>query len=85
MPYAVMTSTGGTRRGHGRYRNVAVVEYRDHLPKMISERARGMVRIVRHFGCHYVGTTPRCAYQRALDAAQHLCQRLTQEMPDAAP
>ena len=81
MPFTVMTSAGGSRRGHGNYRNVAVVEYRGEVPKMISPRARGMVRVVRHYGSHYVGRTARCAYHVTLEEARALAQELNNANP----
>lgn len=81
MPFTVMTSAGGTRRGHGHYRNVAVVEYQGEVPKMISPRARGMVRVVRHYGSHYVGRTARCAYRLTLAEAETLAQELNNAHP----
>ena len=72
----VMTSSAhvaGTARRFGRYRNVAVVEVEAGAqPAMISERARGVVRIVRHFGTCSVGKTERCEYRRALAEAEAL-------------
>ena len=80
--FLVMTSSGqvkGKARQFGTYRNVAVVEIEDEhpRPKMISERARGVVRIVRHWGTCSVGTTSRCQYQIALREANELCDSLT--------
>lgn len=79
--YLVMTSSAqvkGKARMYGRYRNVAVVEVMTNFdrPKMISERARGVVRIVRHWGSCSVGTTKRCQYEVALAEANELCAQL---------
>jgi hypothetical protein len=72
----VMTSSArvaGKARRFGTYRNVAVVEVEaGSQPAMISERARGVVRIVQHFGALSVGSTERCAYARALREAESL-------------
>src|SRR5262249_35939121 len=59
----------------GKYRRVAIVqlnqEYTAHgwQPKMISDRARGVLRVV-DYGHHSVGKTRRCAYAKALEEAQ---------------
>jgi len=64
----------------GVYRDVAVVETDGgaDVPAMISERARGVVRIVRHWsrchaGRHSAGNT---AYDRACRTAHALCEHL---------
>ena len=65
----------------GRYRRVAVVQlnqyYAAHnlVPKMISLHARGVLRI-RDLGKHSVGSTARCAFQRACADAERLCFEL---------
>ena len=58
-------------------RRVAVLEV-DYgvVPKMISERARGVVRIVDTWECCYVGSTSRCQYSRALSWARDLAAQL---------
>ena len=73
----------GTCMGH--YRNVALCEVLCDddgvpvTPKMISDRARGMVRVVQHYGPQNVGTTSRCAYQRTLvEAEAEAAQRNTE-------
>lgn len=63
----------------GRYRRIAVVELCDGFagrPKMISPRARGVVRIVQTWERLHVGITERGAYQRALVEARALAERL---------
>lgn len=63
----------------GKYRRVAVLEVEaGSRPKMISERARGVVRIVRIWERQHVGISERCAYQRALKQAKELVQELSQ-------
>jgi hypothetical protein len=80
--YIVMTSKAampGSCRGN--YRRVAVVQVlsydwnRGIQPKMISERARGVYRVI-DLGHHSVGKTERCAYQRALVRAQAMAADL---------
>ena len=58
----------------GRYRRVAVLEVEDGLERvaMISERARGVIRIVQTWEKLNVGISARCAYQRALRDARDL-------------
>jgi len=59
------------------YRRVAVLEVVPGAqPKMISRRARGVVRIVQTWERQHVGLTDRCAYQRALAEANALAARL---------
>lgn len=65
----------------GRYRRVAVLEIEDDaVPKMISARARGVIRVVETWERLNVGVTERCAYQRALLAAQCMANRLTSSL-----
>ena len=59
----------------GRYARIAVVELEpgfDGRPAMISERARGVSRIVETWERLHVGSTDRCAYARAMAAAEEL-------------
>ena len=78
--YIVMTSAAavkGKARQFGTYRNVAVVEVANGTqPAMISARARGVVRIVRHWGACSVGKTAKCQYQVALAEAGALIEEL---------
>lgn len=74
----------------GRYLNVAVVDVEywrwPHLgwrPAMISGRARGVVRIVRHYGPQSVGITDKCAYRRTLASAEALAHEYN-NVPDQA-
>lgn len=67
----------------GRYRRVAVVEVDPArlpdgaaTPRMISERARGVVRIVRTWERLNVGATDRCAFGRAMAEAETEADRL---------
>ena len=63
----------------GKYGKVAVVEIEEDAdPKMISERARGVVRIVETWRRLNVGTTERCAFQKALAEANELCDKLNE-------
>ena len=63
----------------GRYRRVAVLEMADGAPapKMISERARGVVRVVRTWEKRADGLTERCAAARARVEAAALVRDLT--------
>lgn len=61
----------------GTYRRVAVLEVEAGThPAMISERAVGVYRVVQEWGPCNVGTTERCAYERALSEAYELIDRL---------
>ena len=66
----------------GRYRRVGVVEltataqHEGRTPKILSNRSRDIVRVVDTWERQYEGTTPRCAYQRALVAANELADKL---------
>lgn len=62
----------------GTYRRVAVLEVDADYDavSMISERARGCVRVVETWERCNVGTTARCAYWRAQDAAYGLATEL---------
>jgi hypothetical protein len=64
------------------YRRIAVVEVDPAYtaahgwPAMISERARGVVRIVALWDRLFTGKTMRCAFGRAQSEALDLCNRL---------
>lgn len=61
----------------GKYRRVAVVEVRDGAtPSMISERAKGVKKIVKLWDNLNVGRTGRCAYRRALSEAVSMADDL---------
>lgn len=68
----------------GTYRRVAVLEIdadvvAEHgFPRMISTHARGVLRVVETWERLNVGTTERCAYERALVEAENLAWTLTQ-------
>lgn len=75
MMWVVMTSSARMPSScMGIYRNVALVKLTQEYtalglrPKLISERARGVLA-VDHRGAHFVGTTERCAFARALAEA----------------
>lgn len=76
--FVVMTSSARMpAKCKGRYRNVAVVEIEGpELPKMISGKAKGVVRIVKHYGPQYEGRTCRCALDRTLLEANRLAAQL---------
>ena len=62
----------------GVYRRVAVLEVVAGVePKMISARARGVVRVVQTWERLNVGSTARCAYERAWAAAEALAAEMT--------
>jgi hypothetical protein len=67
----------------GRYGRIAVVEVEDDFdgrPAMISDRARGVVRVVETWERRRVGKTDRCAFRRALAEAEALCASLNEEV-----
>ena len=65
----------------GRYGRVAVVEVEDPnvTPKMISERARNVRRVVETWERQYWGRTDRCAFYRAVGEAQQMADKLNAE------
>lgn len=65
----------------GTYRRVAVLECEawQTAPSMISNRARGVVRVVQTWERLNVGLTDRCAYRQALIEAEHLCVQLNED------
>lgn len=72
MAYIVKTSGAKMPTSvKAQYRNVAILEIEDGLDdvSMISERAKGVKRIVKHYGPHHVGKTDRCSYRVALAEA----------------
>jgi len=60
------------------YRRVAVLEVREGTARasMISERSRDVLQIVETWERLHVGTTARCAYERALAEAEKMAARL---------
>lgn len=62
----------------GTYYRVAVLDMTPDAPepKMISERARGCVRIVRTWEKCRDGSTPKCAVNRAIRGANLLAAEL---------
>lgn len=63
----------------GRYSRVAVLELADGYERaaMISERAKGVVRICATWEKRSMGKTERCAYRVALREANALAAELT--------
>lgn len=65
----------------GRYGKIAIVEVKSEfngVPKMISERARGVVRIVYEWDRLHIGKTSRCEYERTMTKAREILDRLAQ-------
>lgn len=61
----------------GRYRRIAVCEVEEgKRPAMISERARGMVRIVEEWSPMHQGKTERSEYYVARKAAEEMAAEL---------
>ena len=82
MPrFIVMTSSASMPASvKSPYRHVAVVETDgEGEPKMISERAKHCVRIVRRWGPCFQGLTERSAFMRAYAAAEALAKQLNEE------
>jgi hypothetical protein len=79
MSYIVMSSAAkmpGSCKGV--YKRVAVMEVEPGAePKMISERAKGVIRVVQTWENLNVGKTDKCAYSRALRVAEMMAKRLT--------
>ena len=80
--YIIMTARTrmpGNCFGSGYYHKVAVVRLSpdfEGVPKMISERARGVEEIVYFQDRLYKGSTQRCAFAKALSEAKALCSSL---------
>lgn len=79
--YVVKTSSARVPMScRGSYAHIAVMEVLEGIePKMISERARGVVRIVETWWALNVGKTEKCAYRRALAEAEELADKLNGE------
>jgi len=76
--FIVMTSAAKMPQScWGQYRRIGVLEIEaGSSPTMISERARGVVRVVETWEKLNVGKTARCAYQRALAEAEAMAAEL---------
>jgi len=80
--YIIRTSCAqnkGSWKWQHKRRHVAVMEVEEGVePKMISERAKGVVQIVCCWSSCYVGVEGRCSsqYTRAIDTAENLIARL---------
>lgn len=63
------------------YYRVAVLQMQpgSGAPRMISPRAKGVVRIVRVWERVFAGRTERCAFRRAVAEAESLCATLNKE------
>src|SRR3990167_6719186 len=71
----------------GRYGKIAVVEVEDGFvgrPKMISTRARGVVRIVSEWRKLNIGSSERCAFEVAKREAEALSLELNAIVDDVA-
>ncbi len=62
----------------GRYGRVGVLEVDATLDRvsMISERARGCIRVVETWDRRFHGITPKCAFSRAVAEARELAAEL---------
>jgi len=61
----------------GNYGRIAVCEMKKGVrPKMISERAIGMVRIVETWERLNIGKTSKCAFQKAMKQAKEMTLKL---------
>ena len=65
----------------GKYGRVAVMEMEEEapFPAMISEHARGCVRVVRVWDRLFWGISERCAFRQAVQAAKQLARQLEEE------
>jgi hypothetical protein len=72
-------------RKFGRYGRVALVEAEAGItPKMISARARGLVRIIFVRDSLNIGLSPRCAFAVARAEAEEMARSLTMQRASAA-
>lgn len=76
--FIVVEKTARNCGGWGGYVKIAVVEIEDGFgaPSMISERARGVIRVVEEWDRCYRGKTDRCAAAIVRRAAEALVERL---------
>lgn len=78
MKYIVQSASARVPSQFGTYRRVAVLLVKDGVEhaSMISERSRDVVEVVRTWENCNVGTTSRCAYERARAEARELAAEL---------
>ena len=62
----------------GTYRRIAVLEVEDDVKEvhMISERARGVLRVVATWERLWVGSSRRCAFEKAMEEAHEMAEDL---------
>ena len=64
----------------GRYVRIAVMEVQlGCRPAMISERAKGVIRVVETWEKMFIGKTDRCAARVAQAEAEAMAQRLNEQ------
>ena len=81
MPFMIKISTDTPRGGYGSYHKIGLVEVEPgttHV-SMISERAKGVIRVVETWPGLYRGKTDACAFSVALEEARLLCDKLNEE------
>ena len=74
-------STDTPRGGYGNYAKIGLLEVEPgttHV-SMISDRAKGVIRVVATWPGLYRGKTDACAFSVALEEARLLCDRLNEE------
>ena len=65
----------------GRYQHIAVMEVeKGTQPKMISEKAKGVIRIVKVWRNQFLGKTSNCAARLVLKEANALAIKLNKEI-----
>ena len=81
MPSMLKISTDTPRGGYGNYAKIGLLEVEPgttHV-SMISERAKGVIRVVETWPGLFRGKTDACAFSVALEEAKILCDRLNDE------
>lgn len=69
----------------GKYRRIGILLVDDlhtNGVKMISSRAKGVIKVIATWEKLNCGTTSRCAFSRAMDEAESMCDDLNKRIED---
>ena len=76
--YIIKVSNDSCHGQYGSYKRIAILEVEDGVTEvsMISERARGVIRIVEQWNGLNVGKTDNCAFAKGMEEAEEMLETL---------